>query len=152
MFTIKPGDFSDARVIALIRHHFEENRAATPAGSAHVLDIAALQRPEIAFFTLWHGDDLLGIGALRDFGDGTAEIKSMRTADHALRRGVAAAMLRHLIDHARKAGLARLYLETGSFAYFAPARALYGRHGFTECPPFAGYAPDPHSTFMMRDL
>lgn len=152
MFTIRPGDFSDARVIALIHHHFEKNRAVTPAGSAHVLDISALQRPEIAFFALWDGDDLLGIGALRDFGDGTGEIKSMRTADHALRRGVAAAMLRHLIGHARALGLKRLYLETGSFDYFAPARALYARHGFRECPPFAGYHPDPNSTFMTSEL
>lgn len=152
MFTIRPGDFSDPRVIALIRHHFEKNRAVTPAGSAHVLDISALQRPEIAFFTLWDGEDLLGIGALRDFGDGTGEIKSMRTADHALRRGVAAAMLAHLIGHARTLGLRRLYLETGSFDYFAPARALYARHGFSECPPFAGYHPDPNSTFMTCEL
>ncbi len=152
MFTIKHGDFSDARVIALIRHHFEKNRAVTPAGSAHVLDISALQRPEIAFFALWDGDDLLGIGALRDFADGTGEIKSMRTADHALRRGVAAAMLRHLIGHARALGLKRLYLETGSFDYFAPARALYARHGFSECPPFAGYHPDSNSTFMTTEL
>lgn len=152
MFTIRPGDFSDPRVIALIRHHFEKNRAVTPAGSAHVLDISALQRPEIAFFTLWDGGDLLGIGALRDFGDGTGEVKSMRTADHALRRGVAAAMLAHLIGHARTLGLRRLYLETGSFDYFAPARALYARHGFSECPPFAGYHPDPNSTFMTCEL
>lgn len=152
MFTIKPGDFSDARVIALIRHHFEKNRAVTPAGSAHVLDISALQRPEIAFFALWEGEDLLGIGALRDFGDGTGEIKSMRTADRALRRGVAAAMLGHLMEHARGLGLKQLFLETGSFDYFAPARALYARHGFTESPPFAGYRPDPNSTFMTCEL
>ncbi|HRE20088.1 MAG TPA: GNAT family N-acetyltransferase [Rhabdaerophilum sp.] len=152
MFTIKPGDFSDARVIALIRHHFERNRAVTPSGSAHVLDISALQRPEIAFFALWDGNDLLGIGALRDFGDGTGEIKSMRTADHALRRGVAAEMLGHLMGHARAIGLNRLYLETGSFEYFAPARALYARHGFVACSPFAGYRNDPNSTFMTCEL
>lgn len=152
MFTILPGDFSDPRVIALIRHHFEKNRAVTPEGSAHVLDIPALQKPDLAFFTLWDGDDLLGIGALRDFGDGTGEVKSMRTADHALRRGVAAAMLGHILAHAREAGLTRLYLETGSFDYFAPARKLYAAHGFVECPPFQGYRPDPNSTFMMRDL
>lgn len=152
MFTIKPGDFTDSRVITLIRHHFEKNRAVTPSGSAHVLDITALQRPEIAFFALWDGEDLLGIGALRDFGDGSGEIKSMRTADHALRRGVATVMLRHLIDYAQAIGLRRLYLETGSFDYFAPARALYTRHGFSECAPFAGYQPDPNSTFMTCEL
>lgn len=151
-FTIAPGDFSDPRVIALIRHHFEKNRAATPAGSAHVLDISALRTPDIRFWTLFDSDDLLGIGALRELGDGTGEIKSMRTADHALRRGVAKSMLRHIIEQARGAGLGRLFLETGSFEYFRPARELYARHGFVECPPFAGYRPDPNSTFMMLDL
>jgi putative acetyltransferase len=151
-FSIRPGDFSDPRVIALLRHHYEQNRAVTPEGSAHVLDLGAMQVPEIAFFTLWDGEALLGIGALRDFGDGSGEIKSMRTADHALRRGVAAAMLAHLIAHARTIGLARLYLETGSFAYFEPARKLYARFGFTECPPFQGYTLDPNSIYMVREL
>lgn len=151
-FSIRRGDFADPRVVALVRHHFEGNRAATPEGSAHVLDLAALQMPEIGFWTLWDGEDLLGIGALKAFGDGTGEVKSMRTADHALRRGVAAAMLTHLIAEARKANLAHLYLETGSFAYFAPARALYARHGFTECAPFRGYRADPNSTFMVLAL
>ena len=59
-------------------------------------------------------------------------------------------MLRHLVAEAQAAGLTRLWLETGSQAYFAPARALYARHGFIECPPFAAYRPDPHSVFMTR--
>jgi len=44
--------------------------------------------------------------------------------------------------------LGRLYLETGTEDYFAPARRLYARNGFTECPPFADYALDPNSVFM----
>ena len=35
---------------------------------------------------------------------------------------------------------------------FAPARALYARAGFSTCEPFAGYALDPNSVFMTRDL
>lgn len=151
-FLIRPGDFSDSRVVALLKHHYEKNRAVTPEGSAHVLDLSAMQVPEISFFTLWEGNDLLGMGALRDFGDGTGEIKSMRTAEQALRRGVAAAMLNHLVAHARGLGLHRLYLETGSFAYFEPARTLYARFGFVECPPFQGYTLDPNSTYMTLAL
>lgn len=152
VFSIRPGDFSDPRVIALLKYHFEKNHSVTPEGSAHVLDLAAIQVPEIAFFTLWDGDDLLGMGALRDFGDGSGEIKSMRTMDHALRRGVAAAMLEHLVADARGKGMKRLYLETGSFAYFEPARKLYARFGFIECPPFQGYTLDPNSTYMTLAL
>jgi putative acetyltransferase len=61
-------------------------------------------------------------------------------------------MLRHIIATARARGMSRLSLETGSWEYFWPARALYKSHGFVECPPFAGYVPDPNSVFMSLDL
>ena len=157
MFTIIPGDFSDSRVVALLRHHFEANRAATPEGSAHVLDLTAMQVPEISFWTLWEGESLLGMGALKCFPTDaghprSGEVKSMRTVESAKRKGVASAMLAHIIAAARADGLARLYLETGSFEYFRPARELYARHGFVECGPFNGYQPDPNSTFMVLEV
>ena len=62
--------------------------------------------------------------------------------------GVGSAMLRQIMAAARARGMRRLSLETGSWAYFAPARALYGRHGFVECPPFGEYREDPNSVFM----
>jgi putative acetyltransferase len=61
-------------------------------------------------------------------------------------------MLRHIIASARKDGISRLSLETGSWEYFRPARALYAAHGFVECPPFGAYVPDPNSSFMTLDL
>ena len=61
-------------------------------------------------------------------------------------------MLRHIIGTARAGGMVRLSLETGSWDYFRPARALYARHGFVECPPFADYVLDPNSVFMTLDL
>jgi putative acetyltransferase len=76
------------------------------------------------------------------------EIKSMRTTASARGRGVATLMLRHILDDARARKLKRIYLETGTEDYFAPARRLYARHGFIECPPFGGYALDPNSVFM----
>jgi len=61
-------------------------------------------------------------------------------------------MLRHIIVAARAAGSSRLSLETGSWDYFRPARALYRRYGFTECGPFGDYVDDPNSIFMTLDL
>lgn len=150
--TIKPGDFSDSRVTAFLRYHYEQNRSVTPEGSAHVLDLSAMQVPEISFWTIWEGEELLGMGALKRMNSSDGEVKSMRTYDQAQRRGVASAMVKHIIAAAREAGLARLYLETGSFEYFRPARELYARHGFVECGPFEGYKPDPNSTFMVLEL
>jgi putative acetyltransferase len=61
-------------------------------------------------------------------------------------------MLNHLIDAARASGFARLSLETGTQAMFTPARQLYEKAGFTECPPFEGYALDPNSYYMTLPL
>ncbi len=49
-------------------------------------------------------------------------------------------------------GYDRLYLETGSQDFFAPARRLYQRHGFSICPPFADYGDDPNSVYMTLAL
>ena len=76
----------------------------------------------------------------------------MRTTAAARGRGVAATLLAHLLDEARTRGYARVSLETGSQDYFAAARRLYERHGFTGCGPFGDYAPDPHSVFMTREV
>jgi putative acetyltransferase len=90
----------------------------------------------------------LGCAALKHLAPGDAEIKSMRTAAAARGRGVASALLRHLLAEARHSGYRRVFLETGSQEFFAPARRLYQRHGFADCPPFAGYEADPNSVFM----
>ena len=66
--------------------------------------------------------------------------------------GYGAAMLRHLITTAHERGYKYLSLETGAEDYFRPARALYARHGFVECAPFADYKVDPNSVYMTLQL
>lgn len=61
-------------------------------------------------------------------------------------------MLDHILREARAMGFKRVSLETGSWDYFAPARAMYATRGFIECAPFEGYKPDPASTFMSREI
>ena len=95
---------------------------------------------------------LLGCAALMELEPGHGEIKSMRTAPAARRRGVAGRLLDHVLAAAVARGHARSSLETGSQEFFAPARALYRSRGFVECGPFAAYAPDPHSIFFSRPL
>ena len=63
----------------------------------------------------------------------------MRTHPDFLRRGVAAALLEHIIGVARTKGMTRLSLETGSGAYFEPAVSLYRRRGFVDGAAFADY-------------
>ncbi|WP_024891803.1 GNAT family N-acetyltransferase [Luteimonas huabeiensis] len=146
-----PG-IDDPRVIALLEAHLRALAPTAPAESRHALDLDGLRRPEIAFWTAWEGEALLGCGALQALGAGHGEIKSMRTADAHLRRGVAARLLAHIVEEARRRGYARLSLETGSMAYFEPARRLYAAAGFVPCPPFGRYREDPNSVFMTLDL
>ena len=150
--TIIPGDLDDPRVRALLEHHVATARAATAPGSSHALDIDGLKAPEVRFWAAWDGDALLGVGALKQLAADHGEIKSMHTVQARRQAGVGRALLLHIIDAARAMGMSRVSLETGSWEYFLPARALYERHGFQKCPPFGEYVSDPNSVFMSLDL
>lgn len=149
---LRLDDLRHPAVIALLQEHLDWMHRISPPESVHALDLDALRRPDITFWTLWDGEALAGCGALRELAQGQGEVKSMRTAQTHLRRGVAARMLEHILAEARRRGYARLSLETGSMDYFAPARALYARAGFRPCGPFGDYVDDPNSVFMTRTL
>lgn len=149
---IRCGGLDDPRVVALLHAHLADMALHSPVDSIHALDLSGLQSPDIAFFSAWRGGTLAGCGALKDLGDGQGELKSMRTDVAHLRQGVAAALLTHLLETARARGLSRLSLETGTAAAFAPAHALYARHGFVPCGPFGSYVEDPYSCFMTLRL
>jgi putative acetyltransferase len=152
MIRIVEGGLGDPRVIAMLKFHFDTNIAVTPAGSAHVFDVSRLKSPDISFWSAWDGDTLMGTGALKRMDAANGEVKSMHTLVTSRRSGVGQAMVLHIIEAAQAMGLKQLWLETGSFDFFAPARALYAKHGFTECEPFEGYKLDVNSTFMMREI
>jgi putative acetyltransferase len=149
---IVEGGLDDPRVVALLRTHVTRARAETGRGSAHALDLDALRAPEITFWSAWEGDRVVGVGALKRLSADHGEVKSMHTAEAARGRGVGSALLRRIVEAARARGMTRLSLETGSWAYFLPARALYARHGFVECGPFGNYREDPNSVFMTLEL
>ena len=149
---ITDGGLDDPRVQALLAHHFDTARAETGCGSAHALDLRGLRAPDVHFWSAWDGDCVIAIGALKRLSESHGEIKSMHTQQSHRRKGAGSTMLRHIIATARQMGLSRLSLETGSWPYFVPARELYKRHGFVECPPFGSYVPDPNSVFMTLEL
>jgi putative acetyltransferase len=149
---IVEGGLDHEQVLALLRFHFDTNIAVTPPGSAHVFDVSRLKAPDIFFWSGWSGETLMGVGAMKLVGSHQGEIKSMHTLQSTRRSGVGGAILLHIMDDARIKGLKHLYLETGSFDYFAPARALYAKHGFIACGPFGDYKPDPNSTFMTKAI
>ena len=146
------GGLDDPRVVALLQLHVTRARAETAPGSAHALDLGELRAPEVSFWSAWDGDEPVGVGALKRLSAEHGEIKSMYTAEAARGRGVGSALVRYIMAEARARGIQRLSLETGSWAYFLPARALYARHGFVECGPFGDYRADPNSVFMTVTL
>lgn len=149
---IRRDDLHDPRVVALLEEHLRSMEHTAPPESRHALDLAGLRKPDITFWCIWDGPRLAGCGALKVLGGGHGEIKSMRTDQAYLRKGVASRMLAHIIAEAKKRGYERLSLETGSMAFFEPARKLYAGFGFDYCGPFAGYRDDPNSVFMTKRL
>ncbi len=149
---IVEGGLDDPRVVELLHNHLTRSLAETAPGSAHALDLSGLKSPHVTFWSAWVDETLVGVGALKTLSKDHGEVKSMHTVAPARGHGVGSAMLRHIIEAARSRGMSRLSLETGSWPYFAPARALYARHGFMECPPFGDYTEDPNSVFMTRSL
>jgi putative acetyltransferase len=148
VFTIDRDFPARPDVHRLLDEHLADMFASSPAESVHALDLEALSVPEIRFWSAREGSTLVGCGALKELTPDHAELKSMRTTQEARGRGVAAGLLAHILDDARTRGIARVSLETGTQDFFAPARRLYLRSGFIECPPFAGYTLDPNSVFL----
>ena len=146
------GELDQEDVRALLAQHFAEMRAGSPPEACHVLPIDGLRDPAISFFTLREGGMLLGCGALKRLDPGHGEVKSMRTADSALGRGVGKAMLDHLLATARTEGMTRLSLETGSTEQFAAANRLYEKEGFERTGPFGDYADTPFTRFFTREI
>lgn len=149
---IAEGGLSDPDVIALLGEHLQGMADHSPPESIHALDVEGLKAADITFWTMREGDEVLGCVALKQLDDTHCEIKSMRTASAHLRKGVAAALLNHVLDVARRRSCTRISLETGSGPGFEAAHALFRRFGFVECGPFADYREDPFSRFMTLDL
>ena len=149
---MKIDDLTGPEIQRLLRDHLEDMARQSPPESMHALDLEGLRRPEVTFWSAWEDGELLGCGALKELTPKHGEVKSMRTAPEHRRRGVAAAMLEHILQEAKRRAYERVSLETGSMDAFAPARSLYAKFGFQESSPFAGYVEDPNSVFMTKRL
>jgi putative acetyltransferase len=145
-------DLSGPEVAELLGEHLRDMALHSPPESVHALNLDSLRQPDISFWTLREDGQLLGCGALKQLDDQHGEVKSMRTARAHLRRGVAASLLTHIVDEARRRGYRRLSLETGSAEAFRPAHEMYSRFGFVRCGPFGDYVEDPFSVFMTKEL
>ena len=149
---IRIGDLSRPEIAAFLNEHLQCLAEVSPPESRHALNLDELRKPDMTFWSVWQGHELVGCGALKALEPAHGEVKSMRTAAAHLRKGVATMLLDHIIAEAKRRGYRRLSLETGAMRYFEPAHRLYRKFGFNNCPPFAGYVEDPNSVFMTKKL
>jgi putative acetyltransferase len=149
---IREDDLRGPEIAALLTAHLDTMAQHSPPESRHALDLDGLRVPAVTFWCAWDGPALLGCGALKQLDPEHGEVKSMHTAAAHRGKGVAAALVEHILGVAAARGYRRLSLETGSMAAFEPARALYARYGFEFCGPFEGYREDPNSVFMTRAM
>ena len=144
------GNFDNPEVNELLKKHFVELRAASPEGSAHVLDIPGLKISSIKFWSLWENDNLFGCGALKFLDNDHGEFKSIRVHDNYRNKGNGIKVINHLIDEAKKLNIKRISLETGAGDFFKPARKLFILSNFKPCPPFAHYKKDENSLYLTK--
>ncbi len=149
---IRIDDLTGPEIKQLLTEHLDDMYATSPEESVHALDLSELQQPNITFWTIWEGAQLLGCGALKALDEQEAEIKSMRTTEAARGKGVASTLLKHILEAAKQQDIKKVSLETGTQDFFAPARKLYAKHGFEECGPFSDYQLDQYSVFMSKLL
>lgn len=152
VLTIAPADFTDPRLASFLQAHLDDLAPTAPPESRHALALGALRRPGIHLWVAHDEQDLVGTVALASLSPTHDELKSMRTDPTRRGQGIGSQLVRHALADARRRGVTRVSLETGSMDFFAAARSLYRRLGFVECDPFGSYAKDPNSTFMTIDL
>lgn len=70
---------------------------------------------------------VVGIAAMRDYGDGIGELRSLAVSDAAQGRGFGELLVRAIVRDARESGIGQLYVLTANPGYFA-------LHGFEEVP------------------
>ena len=144
------GNFDHPEVNELLKKHFVELRAASPEGSAHVLDIPGLKIPSIKFWSLWENDKLMGCGALKFLDKDHGEFKSIRVHNDYRNRGNGIKVIKHLIEEAKKLNIKRISIETGAGKFFEPARKLFQKCEFKPCEPFAHYKKDINSLYLTK--
>lgn len=136
---IEVADLDDQEVVDLVAFHQAEMQKNSPPDMCFPLDLGGLKDTAVTLFCIRVEGRVAAIGAMKRLDAIRAEIKSMRTHPDFLRQGLAALLLEHVIEQAKKEGFTTLSLETGSGPHFEAALTLYRQRGFKNGPAFANY-------------
>ena len=149
---VRCDDLTGEASRSLIEFHLRGMHEHSPPEAIFALDLSGLLQSDVEVWSAWVGEAIARIGALRKHPDKRGEIKSMRTHPDFLRCGVADAILRTIVERARKLGLSTLSLETGSGPGFVPAIGFYRARGFEPGGPFGDYNESAFNQFFHRTL
>jgi putative acetyltransferase len=152
---IRPTPPDHPQVQALIAELDAHLRAIYPPEENHILDLAGLQLPSVTFLAAWHGDAVVGCGAVRTMpaepatgGRPYGEIKRMfvSPARRGARIGQRILAALEAVLHAQ--GIALALLETGE--ELAQAARMYRACGYAERGAFGGYPDNGASLFLEK--
>lgn len=125
----------------------------TPREFQFQLTVEQMAEPSVTLFVA--RDDtgrVVGMGALKEHGDGLGEVKRMYTLPEVRGQRVGSALLTRIGEEARSRGLARLVLETGEAPGFEDAWRVYERGGYEVCGAVLDYPDSGYSRFYEKKL
>jgi putative acetyltransferase len=123
----------------ILQAHWLFCTSSTPIEHVYALDASKLFSPDITAFGARIDGEIVGVGAIRKLDAQHAELKSMHTLAKYRGSGVGKAMVAHIEDFAKRSGIERISLETGTNEAFKPARELYKSLGYNSCDAFGDY-------------
>ena len=134
----------------ILQAHWLFCTSSTPIEHVYALDASKLFSPDITVFGARIDGELVGVGAMRKLDLLHGELKSMHTLAKSRGSGVGKAIVAHIEDFARRSGIERLSLETGTNEAFGPARQLYKSLGYQSCEAFGDYVLSEENTCMTK--
>ena len=117
------------------------------------LTVDEMADPSVTLFVARFNDNrAVGMGALKDHGDGLGEVKRMYALPDIRRQGIGGALLAHIEALARDKEMSRLVLETGAMTEMSDSWRLYERGGFVQCGAVLGYPASSYNRFYEKRL
>jgi putative acetyltransferase len=125
----------------------------TPREFQFQMTVEEMAEATLTLFVARDGDGrAVGMGALKEHGDGLGEVKRMYTLPQVRGQRIGARLLERIEALAREKGLSRLVLETGEASGFESAWRVYERGGFARCGAVLDYPDSGWSRFYEKHL
>lgn len=123
----------------------------TPPEFQFQLTVEQMAEPGVTVFVARDANgEAIGMGSLKEHGDGLGEVKRMYTFPHARGQRIGARIVERIESLAAERGLHRLVLETGEARGFEAAWHVYERAGFQICGAVLDYPDSGFSRFYEK--